>query len=171
MAGIVGLTELQHTNGTNAMTIDSGGRATFPKTKVPSFHVYRTSQVNAANATFLTIPFDANEFIHDWTLNTSTGVLTCGTDASGIYSLTAQCRLETGSDFNARLQVRLNTTDIMTSYMRNEYYDKFQVHTLVEINAGDELTVRFRQDSGGDVNVGTTDGGNNNTFFGYRISK
>ena len=171
MAGIVGLTELQHTNGTNAMTIDSGGRATFPKTKVPSFHVYRTSQVSVANATFYTIPFDANEFIYDWSLNTSTGVLTCGTDASGIYSLTAQCRLETGSDFNARLHLRLNTTDIMTSYMRNEYYDKFQVHTLVEINAGDELIVRFRQDSGGAVNVGTVDGGNNNTFFGYRISK
>ena len=162
---------IQSTTGNAAMTVDNGGRATFLKTKVPSFHVYRTTGLQVADATFFTIPFDANEFIYDWTLNTSTGVLTCGSDASGIYSLTAQCRLETGSDFNARLHLRLNGSDIMTSYMRNEYYDKFQVHTLVEINAGDELTVRFRQDSGNNVSVGSTDGGNNNTFFGFRISK
>ena len=56
---------LAHTNGTNAINLDGGGRATFPKAKVPSFHVYRTSQNSVANATFYTIPFDANEFIHD----------------------------------------------------------------------------------------------------------
>tara|TARA_Y100001938_G_scaffold140758_1_gene209430 strand:- start:1228 stop:1740 length:513 start_codon:yes stop_codon:yes gene_type:complete len=162
---------LAHTNGTNAINLDGGGRATFPKAKVPSFHVYRTTTNSVADATFYTIPFDANEFIHDWSLNTSTGVLTCGTDASGIYLLTAQCRLETGSDFNARCQIRLNGTNIMTSYMRQEYYDKFHIHSLIEISAADELSVVFRQDSGGSVNVGTTDGGNNNTFLGYRISK
>lgn len=171
MTSILKVNNIQNSSGTNAITIDSGGRATFPKTKVPSFHVYRTTGLQVANATFYTIPFDANEFIHDWTLNTSTGVLTCGTDASGIYSLTAQCRLETGNDFNARLHLRLNGSDIMTSYMRNEYYDKFQVHTLVEINSGDELKVIFRQDSGSNVSVGSTDGGNSNTFFGFRISK
>lgn len=171
MSSKLGVQNIAHTNGTNAMTIDSGGRATFPKTKVPSFHVYRTSQVSVANATFYTIPFDANEFIHDWSLNTSTGILTCGADSAGIYSLTTQCRLESGSDFNARLSLRLNGTNIMTSYMRNEYYDKFQVHTLIEISVGDELSVVFRQDSGGAVNSGTVDGGNNNTFFGFRISK
>ena len=157
--------------GTSAINIDDGGRATFPKARVPSFHIFRGTNVSVADSTFFTIPFDQNEFLHDWSLNTSTGVLTCGTDAAGIYVLTAQCRMETGSDFNARLQIRLNDSPIMTSYMRTEYYDKFQVHTLKEISAGNTLSVVFHQASGGAVNVGTTDNGNNNTFFGYRISK
>ena len=171
MSSTIGVQNIAHTNGTNAMTIDSGGRATFPKARVPSFHIFRGTTVSCANATFFTIPFDQNEFLHDWSLNTSTGVLTCGTDAAGIYVLTAQCRLETGDDFNARLQLRLNDSPIMTSYMRTEYYDKFQVHTLKEISAGNTLSAVFRQDSGGAKNVGTTDNGNSNTFFGYRISK
>ena len=37
MAGIVGLTELQHQNGTSALTIDESGRVTKPQT--PAFHV------------------------------------------------------------------------------------------------------------------------------------
>ena len=37
MAGIVGLTEIQHQNGTSAMTIDASGRVATPQ--LPFFHV------------------------------------------------------------------------------------------------------------------------------------
>ena len=40
MAGIVGLTEIQHQNGTSAMTVDASGRVLQPAT--PHFHVSKT---------------------------------------------------------------------------------------------------------------------------------
>ena len=46
MAGIVGLTELQHTNGTSAATIDTGGRISTPAR--PAFRVRKTAVQTAS---------------------------------------------------------------------------------------------------------------------------
>ena len=48
MAGIVGLTELQHTNGTTAATIDTGGRILTPARPMMSVRGANASSANSA---------------------------------------------------------------------------------------------------------------------------
>ena len=48
MAGIVGLTELQHTNGTSAASINSSGVIT--QTNKPRFHARRTGSAQSGRS-------------------------------------------------------------------------------------------------------------------------
>ena len=61
MAGIVGLTELQHTNGTSAMTIDASGRVLTPAR--PAFRAEkRASHQSLSNGTVTKIIFEHEAF-------------------------------------------------------------------------------------------------------------
>jgi len=59
MAGIVGLTELQHTNGTSAATIDASGRILTPAR--PSFHARKSSSSGSEGFTGVVV-FDEEDF-------------------------------------------------------------------------------------------------------------
>ena len=80
MAGIVGLTELQHTNGTSAATIDASGRVLTPAR--PSFHARKghSSGVSGEQGTIVFDEVDHNIGSH---YNTSNGRFTA--PISGIY--------------------------------------------------------------------------------------
>ena len=61
MAGIVGLTELQHTNGTSAATIDTSGRILTPAR--PAFRVEkRASNQSISDSTNAKITFEHEAF-------------------------------------------------------------------------------------------------------------
>ena len=77
MAGIVGLTELQHTNATTAATIDTAGRILQP-TK-PAFHVRHSGSSGVQG----TIIFNEEDFDIGNNYNTSNGRFTA--PVAGIY--------------------------------------------------------------------------------------
>ena len=61
MASEIGVQTIQHTNGTNAMTIDSSGRVLTPAR--PAFSVYLNSHAATADNTSVgVIPFDTEDF-------------------------------------------------------------------------------------------------------------
>ena len=62
MASELGVQTIQHTNGTDAMTIDSTGRVLQPAK--PAFSVYLLTQANSQNFTGgdAVIPFDSKDF-------------------------------------------------------------------------------------------------------------
>jgi len=82
MAGIVGLTELQHTNGTSAASINSSGVIT--QTNKPRFHARRTGSAQSAsdNANTDAI-FNTEDFDVGGTYNTSNGTYTV--THAGVY--------------------------------------------------------------------------------------
>ena len=175
MSSILKVSEIQDpTNGNSALTIDSGGRPLIPNGKVPCFHVYRSDNQSVSNQTQTVIVYNANFFLHDWTLDTSTGILTAGSAAAGIYMLTSRARISTSTDGNTNLKIHLNgsgnSESIESMYQYAEYYDQMTCTTLYEIAAGDNLRSSIYQDTGSSRTTGNFDAGYHTHFFGYRIS-
>ena len=170
MASILGVETLQHTNGTTAITIDSDGRPLIPNGKVPCFHVYRSTNQSLTGSLVTTVIYDANHFLHDWTLNTSTGVLTAGSNAGGIYMLKARGRINTSTAATASIRMALNGTNIQSAFLNNEYYDQMEVAMLYEVSAGDTMSVDMYHTASSSQTIGGADQGYHAHFFGYRIS-
>ena len=169
MAGIVGLTEIQHQNGTSAMTVSSSGVMT---TGVKhAFYMYRSSAQSIAHASgFNLIQFNASRIDEG-------GGVTLGTNArytvpaggAGIYVLHCQGRFETCTDGNASIAMRLNGTAIATTYYYHEYYDGMSVPMLRSLSDGDYVDVGMTNSLGSTMNVGAQDAGDTLYFFGYRL--
>ena len=169
MAGIVGLTEIQHQNGTSAMTVNSSGVMT---TGVKhAFYMYRSSAQTINHATsFNLIQFNASRIDEG-------GGVTLGASArytvpaggAGMYVLHCHGRLETGTDGNATIQMRLNGTAIATTYYYNGYYDGMTVPMLRSLAEGDYVECYMSNSTGVNVNVGAQDAGDTLYFFGYRL--
>ena len=174
MTSTIKVDTIQNSAGTTGISIDSSGQASIPKAKLPSFHIYRNSYQSVATATETTILFDSNYFLYGWTLDTSTGILTAGSDAAGIYSIHAVARANTGVDNNANIKLMLNGTaeanGIGSQYCYSEYYQGLNIDVLYEISAGDTLRLRATQNTGSAVNFGGQDAGNNVRLHGFRIS-
>ena len=173
MASILKVNEIQHTGGTTALTIDSNGRPLLPKAKVPSFHVYKSDNLTLNNGTETLVSFNANYFLNDWTL-AADGTLTAGTGAAGIYQLHASGRINTASDGNASIKMKLNGTansnGIGSQYCYTEYYQGLDITTLFEIAAGDVLRVYLTQSTGSGRTAGTFDSGYHLKCYGYRVA-
>ena len=55
MAGIVGLTEIQHQNGTSAMTVSAGGVVTFVNTPTGAIKTFTSSEITITASTKTTL--------------------------------------------------------------------------------------------------------------------
>ena len=168
-AGGIGVASIKSTTGNNALTVAADGVMT---TSVKhAFYMYRSSFQNINHATgFNLIQFDATR------INEGNGVTlgssaryTVPSGADGIYVLHAKGRLESGTDGNASIQMRLNGTAIATTYYYHEYYDGMSVNMLRNLSAGDYVDVGITNSIGVNVNVGGADAGDVLYFHGYRL--
>ena len=169
MAGIVGLTEIQHQNGTSAMTVNSSGVMT---TGVKhAFYMYRSSAQTINHATsFNLIQFNASRIDEGGGVTLgATARYTVPAGGAGMYVLHCHGRIETGTDGNATIQMRLNGTAIATTYYYNGYYDGMTVPMLRSLAEGDYVQCYMSNSTGVNVNVGTQDAGDTLYFFGYRL--
>ena len=127
MASEIGVQKIQHTNGTDAMTIDSSGRVF--RSVVPAFSAYLNSTHNIASAaTDEKIVFNAEIFDHGGGFNTTTGEYTA--PVSGLYQINFNLNFS-GSGQSAR-------------YVRGRLYkngsfstDMVQVHNHISNETGD----------------------------------
>ena len=170
MTSVLKVDTIQSSGGTTGLTIDSSGRPLVANGKVPCFHVYRSSNQTLSSGTDTTVVYNANHFIHGWTLNTSTGVLTAGSGAGGIYMLTCRGRINTSVDSNTSMKMYIGSTAIQSAYQYSEYYDQMEISTLYEVSAGDTMKVDMAQNTGADRTIGNADNGYHTHFFGCRIS-
>ena len=169
MAGIVGLTEIQHQNGTSAMTVNSSGVMT---TGVKhAFYMYRSSAQTINHATsFNLIQFNASRIDEGGGVTLgATARYTVPAGGAGMYVLHCHGRIETGTDGNATIQMRLNGTAIATTYYYNGYYDGMTVPMLRSLAEGDYVECYMSNSTGVNVNVGAQDAGDTLYFFGYRL--
>lgn len=170
MTSVLKVDNIQNSSGTSAMSIDSGGRPLIPNGKVPCFHVYRSTTQALTSGVQQTIIYDSNHFLHDWTLNTTTGILTASSNAAGIYMLKARGRINTATDNNASLRLAVNSTNIQSAFCFSEYYQQLEVAMLYEISAGDTVSINMYHTTGSSDTVGGADNGYHAHFFGFRIS-
>jgi hypothetical protein len=95
MASIIGVQELQHTNGTSAMTIDSNGTIQMPQK--PAWRLgLDSSQAETTDGTH-TVLFDKTDnencFLQgDLTYTATTGILEVG--VAGVYQINATVRVD-----------------------------------------------------------------------------
>ena len=81
MAGIVGLTEIQHQNGTSAMTVSAGGVVTFVNTPTGAIKTFTSSEITIAASTKTTLTHNLGAIPFQFDL-----YLICKTAADG-YSV------------------------------------------------------------------------------------
>ena len=157
------------TNSNTALSISSAGVLT---TGVKhAFYMYRnTAQtINHATGPNL-IQFDQQR------INEGGGVTlgasaryTVPTGADGIYVLHGHGRLNSGTDGNASVGLYVNGSGVVTAYYHNEYYDGYNVTTLRNLSAGDYVQMKMANSTGGNLNAGGADAGDNVFMWGYRL--
>lgn len=172
MAGIVGLTELQHTNGTSAATINTSGVISQP-TK-PMFLAYGgSSNVSLPDDTWTKVSFSDEQYdigsYYDPTTNYRYTPL-----VAGKYLITARVFITYGSAAteNIRIAIYKNGSDY-TKY--NDYggstqsYGSVQIVSLIDMNGtSDYLEIYVRANVSNDAvyNASQNQGGE---FSGFLV--
>jgi len=164
MASILNVDKIRATGSTtDAIKILSTGH-------IPCFQVYMSGNQTIAQAAAATVVFNANDFLHGWTL-ANTGILTCSSGSGGIYSINFRVRINSGSDGNWYARIRKNGNSLVGEYMQNEYYEYANVATLVSIADSDEIeAVVFQNIASISDTIGGNDLGPNCYMYGYRVS-
>ena len=169
MTGILKVDQIQNNTGTEAINIDANGRPLIPNGKVPCFNVSLVGYQNITQATAGTVVFDTTNFMHGWTM--SSGVITCGSGAGGIYDINFRVRINSGSDGNWYARIMKNGGNLIGEYMQNEYYEYANVATLTSIADGDTINATVYQNIASINNtIGGIDLGPNCYMYAHRIS-
>ena len=171
MAGIVGLTELQHTNGTSAATINAGGVISQPNK--PMFKATGPENTSLANNTWAKAQFNSEVFdvggYYDHTTNYRYTPL-----VAGKYLIYGRAFISYGSDGLNAVRIAIYKNGIYyTKY--NDYggstqsYGTVQIVSLIDMNGTSEyLEIYVRQNisSDGVYNASQSQGGE---FSGFLV--
>lgn len=144
---VLGVRNIQHTNGTNAMTIDSSGRIFQPAKPMFAAKGSSDAYITTSPIVWATEDFDVGGMYDN-----STGVVTIPVD--GVYDLSVQLyvRVDNAEDAYPRLQ---KSTDSGSNWVNQSYsylynqsaggtiHDTRTMHLLLDLNANDQLRVVF----------------------------
>ena len=151
MAGIVGLTEIQHQNGTSAMTIDANGRMS------KGVQVFWVLGYNSNSQVEGTLVFDNQYKMINCSYNASTGEVTV--PVAGIY----MCTFTSNND-NAYKHFNVNGSNPYSSF--SQWHNGADSNTLVvplQLSANDVVTAYMHTAGGGTYGSNTLFTG---TFLG-----
>ena len=179
MAGIVGLTELQHTNATSAMTISSAGVISQPA--LPCFHVTKNADQSVTDATIAVITFESVTHGSDNVINQgglfASNKFTVTSTTTGIYyfytTLFADSSAATSDSY---IYFRKNGSgQLMTVYpafLGHNYQYQFCLQGMINLDtAGDyvELVIDCDQASSAALQINYNSGYHRTEFGGYKI--
>lgn len=151
----LGGNELLTSNGSG--TISSGGLMT----NTPAFIAHKTSGQSLSSGTHTKITFDAEEI--DTANGYSTSTSTYTVQVAGYYNLFYSYRFDSATDFdNTLVYIKHNgSTNIMSKYGVNRYYDGHYMGFIKQLSVNDTLEVYGYQSTGSSYNFG---GGNDNGY-------
>ena len=153
--------EIIKQSGSSISIGETGDTVSGPFTNVPTFTAHKTSGQSLSSGVFTKITFDAEEIDTNNGYSTSTSTYTV--QVAGYYNLFYNYRFDSATDFdNTLVFMKYNgTTNIMSRYGVNRYYDGHYVAFIKQLNVGDTLEVYGYQASGSSYNFG---GGNDNGY-------
>ena len=155
MAGIVGLTELQHINGTSAMAVSSGGVVTLPQ--IPCCYV----QLSTSNAQDTSNPYTLlnNDIRFDKIIlnqgscySESTGRFTV--PVAGVYEAKFNLLSSDNTSTDHQIIIMKNGTGVVKAFnsVNTSYVERNQFY-LSHCSVGDYFTVQL---ASGDIYLNST---------------
>lgn len=147
MASELGVQTIQHTNGTDALTIDSSGRVLLPQ--VPCCHVNLTTSNSQDTSnpytTYATnIKFDSIALNQGSCYSASTGEFTC--PVAGIYAADIHLLSNNGATTDPEIKLLHNSTTIHRGYNSvDSQYVPVRAHALINCDVNDTISVQLTQ--------------------------
>ena len=165
MASEIGVQTIQHTNGTDAMTIDSSGRVQMPV--VPAWRVGLTStQTSTTSGSDVLVVFDEsasdNCFLQG-SVALSSGIITV--PVAGVYQVNLVCRIDSIGSGYLIAKIKRNNVDsgnsdtYIISGSPSSNYENLTGSDIFKCDANDTFRVTVYSDSDTNWNM------NNNTVF------
>lgn len=145
MASEIGVQTIQHTNGTDAMTIDSSGRVQLPA--IPCCHVKLTTSnsqdtSNPYETLSTNIKFDSIILNQGSCYSASTGAFTC--PVAGVYAAQVQFLVNAGTTTNHQIALLHNSTTMHLGYNGvDTQHVEIHAHALIDCAANDTISVQL----------------------------
>ena len=141
MASELGVQTIQHTNGTDALTIDSSGRVSL--SNVPAFRAYSDAGWSSLGSANTWVTLSLNQTLFDNGNHYDTANYKYVVPVSGIYSITG-CAYQDQTS-KGRLALYVGSTE---KFFTNTDYDgsgtTLHIAGLEKLTAGDELYLKMR---------------------------
>ena len=168
-------TSLEIGSSGDTITIPSGATITnngtqtgFGGTNTPAFSVRKNTNQDISNNTATTVTWQTEDVDTDSAFASNT--FTVPSDKGGVYFVYAMIRWNTDTDFQGiRLTIRKNSTNLLTAWGRNEYYQTQIVSGIINLSATDTVDVQCKQDSGGTLPIEDSDSGSVSIFSGFKL--
>jgi len=158
-AGTSGQALVTQGTGANPIWSSVGG------TNTPAFHVYNNSDQNISHNTETQVVF--NTEVADTDNGFSSNAYTVPTGKGGLYFIYFQLTFSTSVDGSFQHTLKINNTYDSNSGFRvngmHDYYDSNMYGRIINLSAGDVLTLLTYQSTGVTANVS---GGENRAVFG-----
>ena len=164
----------------STLTVDSGatitnsGTATGFTDNTPAFHAFLNSAQNVSDATQTTIVFNSEVFDSDSAYDTSNGKFTVPSGEGGKYYVYASCMRN--NFFNSRYIVYISvggTTKIKAEERNSDTggttFDTVGVGGILDLSAGDEVTVSLYQNSGDSAGANGNSSESLSFFMGFKL--
>lgn len=166
MASELGVQTIQHTNGTDAMTIDSSGRVNTPAR--PAFYAYADDGwIGLTNATYATAALNHTQFNIGSCYDVSNYKFVA--PVAGIYSFSS------GAYFDSSVKTRIRLIDASSTELAWSILDQDatgisnKMHSIIQLSATDEVTFQVRVDSGADGSSDVYYGELHTYFSGFLV--
>ena len=159
MASEIGVQTIQHTNGTDAMTIDSTGRVLTPARPAFRLCVGSVQSVSSTDQTIITFADQGaslNNFIQGG-ISVSSGRVTV--PVAGVYSLSFALRVDgVGSGYAlVRMLRNANNLGQAVTYVidggPSSSYENFTANAVFKLDANDVVDVRINASTDSSYNV------------------
>ena len=165
MASELGVQTIQHTNGTDAMTIDSTGRVNTPAR--PAFHAYANDGwLNLPNNTWTTAPLDHVNYNIGSHYDTTNYKFVA--PVGGIYHFIGQTYFNPHSILRLRFTVNGNEKIFIKQKFDTSGLN-LQMSSHLQLVADDEVQFQIRADSGANTSSDVFYGEAHTFFSGHLV--